>query len=60
MKSGIRDQVEGKAKEVKGAAKQKFGKHAGDPKANVEGAVDKAEGRLQQKTGQITRDVMRE
>ena len=60
MKSGVRDQVEGKAKEAKGAAKEKYGKHAGDPQKKFEGAVDQAEGRFQQKTGQIKRDVTRE
>ena len=60
MKSGVRDQVEGAAKEAKGAAKQKIAKATGNPQQSVEGAVDRAEGKFQQKTGQIKRDVMRE
>ncbi|MES2692111.1 MAG: CsbD family protein [Verrucomicrobiota bacterium] len=60
MKSGIRDQVEGTAKVVKGATKEKVGEITGDPQKKIEGAVDRAEGRLQQKTGQIKRDITRE
>ncbi len=60
MKSGMRDQVEGTAKEIKGEAKQKIAKVTGEPEQKVDGAIDRAEGRLQQKTGQIKRDVMRE
>lgn len=60
MKSGIRDQVEGTAKVAKGVIKQKAGEVAGDPKMKAKGAVDEAAGRLQQKTGQIKRDVTRE
>ena len=60
MKSGMRDQVEGVAKELKGETKQKVAKVTGDPERKVEGAIDRAEGRFQQKTGQIKRDVMRE
>jgi uncharacterized protein YjbJ (UPF0337 family) len=60
MKSGLRDQVEGAVKDAKGAAKQQWGKKAGDPAKAVEGAIDRAEGKFQKKTGQIKRDVMRE
>jgi uncharacterized protein YjbJ (UPF0337 family) len=60
MKSGIRDQVEGTAKEVKGAAKQEVARRTGDPQKAVEGAADRAAGKFQKKTGQIKRDVMRD
>ena len=60
MKSGLRDQIEGKAKETNGVAKQKIARATGDPEKAAEGAVDEARGKLQKKTGQIKRDVMRE
>jgi uncharacterized protein YjbJ (UPF0337 family) len=60
MKSGIRDQIEGTAKDLKGAAKQQWGKKTGDPAKAVEGSIDRAEGKFQKKTGQIKRDVMRD
>lgn len=60
MKSGLRDQVEGTAKAVKGVAKQKMSKMTGDPKQGASGVKDEAKGKLQQKTGQIKRDVMRD
>jgi uncharacterized protein YjbJ (UPF0337 family) len=60
MKSGMRDQVEGAAKEAKGVAKQKVAKVTGDPQQAASGAVDEAKGNLQKKTGQIKRDVMRD
>ena len=60
MKSGLRDQIEGTAKEAKGVGKQKMAKMTGDPQQAAEGAKDQAKGKLQQKTGQIKRDVMRD
>jgi uncharacterized protein YjbJ (UPF0337 family) len=60
MKSGLRDQVEGAAKEAKGATKQKISKVTGDPPQAAEGAVEEAKGKFQKKTGEIKRDVMRD
>jgi uncharacterized protein YjbJ (UPF0337 family) len=60
MKSGMRDQVEGAAKEAKGKARQKMGKVTGNPDQAARGSIDEAKGKLQQKTGQIKRDVMRD
>jgi uncharacterized protein YjbJ (UPF0337 family) len=60
MKSGIRDQVEGKARETKGAVKQAIGKQAGDPAMKASGQIDEAAGKFQKKTGQIKRDITRE
>ena len=47
------------AKEVKGAAKQKIARKTGNPQQAAEGSIDEAKGRLQKKTGEIKRDVMR-
>jgi uncharacterized protein YjbJ (UPF0337 family) len=60
MKSGTRDKVEGTAKDIKGAAKQKVAKATDDPGLAVKGSIDRAEGKLQKKTGEIKRDAMRE
>lgn len=60
MKSGARDQVEGKGKELKGAAKEGLGKITGDPAKRAEGSMDKAAGKFQQKTGEIKRDATRD
>ena len=60
MKSGIRDQVEGTAKETKGKGKQTWARATGDPAKHVEGAKDRLAGKIQKKTGQIKRDTMRE
>lgn len=60
MKSGVRDQIEGTAKDAKGAAKQKIGKAMGDPQTAAEGTLDRAKGKLQKKTGEIKRDAMRD
>ena len=60
MKSGLRDQVEGTAKEAKGKAQQKIGRVTGDPQTAAKGEVNEAKGKLQKKTGEIKRDVMKE
>ena len=60
MKSGLRDQAEGTAKEAKGKAKQKLAQVTGDPQKSAEGSVDEARGKFQKKTGEIKRDVLRE
>jgi uncharacterized protein YjbJ (UPF0337 family) len=60
MKSGIRDQAEGKAKEIKGAAKQEWAKQTGDVGRKAEGALEETTGKFQQKTGQIKRDITRD
>jgi uncharacterized protein YjbJ (UPF0337 family) len=59
MKSGMRDQVEGTAKDAKGAAKQKLAKTTGDPAKHAEGTRDRVAGKFQKKTGEIKRDAMR-
>jgi uncharacterized protein YjbJ (UPF0337 family) len=60
MKSGLRDKVEGTAKEAKGQVKQKAARHTGDPQMAADGKLDEAKGKFQKKTGEIKRDVMRE
>lgn len=60
MKSGLRDQVEGTAKEAKGVAKQEIAKVTGNPQQAAEGKIEEVKGKFQQKTGEIKRDVVRE
>ena len=60
MKSGIRDQAEGKAKEIKGQVKKEWGKETGDIGAKARGAAEETTGKFQQKTGQIKRDMTRD
>ncbi|MGH7958615.1 MAG: CsbD family protein [Opitutaceae bacterium] len=60
MKSGLRDKIEGTAKEAKGKAKQKVAEATGDPQKAGEGKIDEARGKFQKKTGEIKRDIMRD
>ena len=60
MKSGTRDQVEGTAKDLKGAAKQAIGKATGNPRQQLEGTVERTTGKFQKKTGEIKRDLTRD
>ena len=60
MKSGIRDQVEGKARQAKGTVKREVGKRTGNPELKARGRIEQAVGKYQQKTGQIKRDITRE
>jgi uncharacterized protein YjbJ (UPF0337 family) len=53
MKSGARDQVEGKLHAVKGQVKETVGELINDPYLEVEGKVEKKEGKVQEKVGQI-------
>ena len=43
-----KDEVKGGAKQARGQIKQAIGKATGDSKLRADGAVDKAEGKLQQ------------
>ena len=60
MKSGMRDKIEGSAKEMKGRTKQEWARATGDPQKHVEGSKDRAAGKFQKKSGEIKRDIMRE
>lgn len=53
MKSSSRDNLEGAFHEAKGTVKEAIGKLSDNPKLRVEGAVEKAAGKAQMKTGQV-------
>jgi uncharacterized protein YjbJ (UPF0337 family) len=53
MKSSTKDAVKGRAREVKGAVKEKAGKLANDPELRDEGTVEKVAGKVQKKVGQV-------
>jgi len=53
MNSSMRDKAEGKLHEVKGAIKEAAGKLSDNPKLQIEGAVEKTAGRIQEKVGQV-------
>lgn len=53
MKSGTRDQVEGKLHKVAGAVKEAAGKLTDNPKLEVEGKAEKVAGDVQEKIGQV-------
>jgi uncharacterized protein YjbJ (UPF0337 family) len=57
MKSGTRDQVEGKLHEAKGHVKETVGELINDPYLEVEGNIEKKEGKVQDKVGQIKKVV---
>ncbi len=46
-----KDRIAGSAKKLKGSIKETVGKATGDTKLEVEGASDKAEGRVQNAVG---------
>jgi uncharacterized protein YjbJ (UPF0337 family) len=53
MKSSIRDKAEGTFHQVKGKAKEIAGKLSDNPKMEIEGAVEKVAGKVQEKIGQV-------
>ena len=53
MKPSIKNQVEGKIHEVKGAVKEKVGKATNNPDLEAEGKVEKVAGVVQKKVGQL-------
>jgi uncharacterized protein YjbJ (UPF0337 family) len=59
MKDSIKDEVAGKAHEVKGALKEKAGQVTGNPKVEAEGHQEKIAGKVQKKIGQIERVIDR-
>jgi uncharacterized protein YjbJ (UPF0337 family) len=59
MKSGTKDQTEGKFHEVKGKVKEKIGQVINDPDLEAEGKSENLEGKVQKKIGQI-KDVFKE
>ena len=57
-----KDEVDGVGKQVKGTLKDVAGAVTGDERLQAEGKADKAEGKLQQKVGDIkddARDVLK-
>ena len=48
-----KDQVDGAGKQVKGAIKDAVGGLTGNEQLQAEGKLDKAEGKLQQKVGDV-------
>ena len=57
MKSGTRDEAEGKWHKVKGKIKEVAGKLNDDPELEDEGANEKIAGNVQEKIGQIKKVV---
>lgn len=48
-----KDEVEGNAKQARGAVKDAVGKVTGDDKLRADGAADKAEGKVQEGVGKV-------
>ena len=53
------DELKGKGKQVKGAAKEKLGKLTGDPNLRQRGTNERVEGKVQEKVGKARRKVAR-
>ena len=53
MKSSTQDQVEGKLHAAKGQVKETVGEVVHNPNLEAEGIIEKAEGKSQEKVGQI-------
>lgn len=53
MKDSIKDKIEGKVHEVKGALKETAGKATNNPDLETEGAAEKIGGKVQKKVGDI-------
>lgn len=54
---GTTDKVEGTAKELRGSVKETIGKTTGDPKLELDGKIDKVEGRTQNAVGDLKNDA---
>ena len=52
-----KDEVKGAAKQARGSIKDAVGKVTGDDKLRADGALDKAEGRVQQEVGKVKEKV---
>jgi uncharacterized protein YjbJ (UPF0337 family) len=51
------DEIKGKGKQIKGAAKAKLGKLAGDSDLQSRGELERSEGKLQETVGKVRRKV---
>jgi uncharacterized protein YjbJ (UPF0337 family) len=59
MKASIKDELKGKAHEVKGAFKETAGRVANDPKLEAQGHQEKIAGKIQKKVGQVEKVLER-
>jgi uncharacterized protein YjbJ (UPF0337 family) len=57
MKDSVKDEVAGKAHEVKGALKEAVGHVTGNPQTEAEGQNEKIAGKIQKKIGQIEKVI---
>ena len=58
-----KDEIKGKAEQVKGAAKEKVGEFANDPELEAEGEADQVAGKVREFVGTVqrkTEDVVEE
>ena len=53
MKSSSKDQIAGKAHEIKGNVKEVAGRIIGNPRLENEGAAEKLGGKVQKKIGEV-------
>lgn len=56
-KTGAQNKIEGTAKEIGGKIKDALGDLTGNPKHDVEGKMDRVEGKLQGKLGDAQMDI---
>jgi len=59
-----KDEMQGKAKEIKGSIKDKFGEVTNDPNTEAEGEAERTEGKVQhgfgtarRKAGEVVEDI---
>ena len=52
MKSSIRDKMEGTGHKAKGIVKETIGKLSDNPRMEVEGTIEKTDGKIQHKLGE--------
>jgi uncharacterized protein YjbJ (UPF0337 family) len=52
-----KDEIEGKARNIKGAIKEGVGRATGNPRLEDEGADERDSGAVQEKAGQVRRNV---
>jgi len=53
MKSSTRDEIEGKARKIKGKIKETVGQLGDNPELEAEGKEEKIKGKVQEKIGQV-------
>jgi uncharacterized protein YjbJ (UPF0337 family) len=51
------DELEGKAKKIKGKIREGAGKLTGDESVELEGKIEQVEGEIQEKAGQVKKKV---